>query len=321
MRGRDRPRNCCKQLATRDLEMGRLARAIFQWDGWKRLDYGSPQQYARERVGICYRSLRERMALARDVEDLPEIGEAIEAGEFGIEAARLVARVSTADTVEAWIERAKSRTLVHLREEVEAIELRAKFRDDAPVDPPDEADLEEVAEIHRAMQSGEGVDDAVKALEALDRTSMQISVTDGADRGLRLVIPAWLRAFFEETRAAYAEVAGTDERFIEFVVLSYWIGWRPVLQAKRNRYESVYLRDLHQCRSPVCDCRDVGPHHIEPRGRGGSDEDENVASACFRCHIPGIHGGLITMTGTASRLRYTSALLEVDGRERRLLRA
>lgn len=316
-------RKHAKALATRDLEIGRLARAIFRGRGWKRLGYGSPHQYARERVGISYRGLRERMALARDVEKFPEIGEAIEAGQLGMEAARLVARVATADTVEAWIERAKVRTLVHLREEVDAILLRAKFQDDAPMDPPDAHDLEEVAEIHRAVQSGKAVVDIVEAWKRLDRTAVQITAKDGADRDLRLRIPAWLRDFFEQVRTAYAEVTGTRDGFIEFLVLSYftaWCGWFKDAEPWKSRYTRVYIRDLYCCRSPVCDRRDIGPHHIHPRGRGGSDKDENVVGKCFICHIPGIHGGLIQVNGTASHLRYQSKLMIVDGRDRRLLR-
>src|ERR1044072_5560179 len=49
-------------------------------------------------------------------------------------------------------------------------------------------------------------------------------------------------------------------------------------------YFGVYRRDAFRCSSPVCTRRDVTPHHLVFRSRGGGDEDENVASLCVWCH-------------------------------------
>lgn len=47
------------------------------------------------------------MNLAREVEVLPEVAEAMESGALGFEAARLVCRIETPDNVEAWVARAR----------------------------------------------------------------------------------------------------------------------------------------------------------------------------------------------------------------------
>jgi hypothetical protein len=48
---------------------------------------------------------------------MPRLAAAFANHEIGYEAARLVASVATPDTVEAWVARARERTVRHLRED------------------------------------------------------------------------------------------------------------------------------------------------------------------------------------------------------------
>ena len=48
--------------------------------------------------------------------------------------------------------------------------------------------------------------------------------------------------------------------------------------------------------------RDECALHVVFRSRGGSDEDANVTSLCVKCHLEGVHLGLITVTGSAPDL-------------------
>jgi hypothetical protein len=109
-----------------------------------------------------------------------------------------------------------------------------------------------------------------------------------------------------------------DVSFMEFACLVLWAGWCHMLDRK-VAYAHIYARDRHRCSCPVCTQRNVTPHHVRFRSRGGDDTDENVTSACDRCHLGLIHSGLITVEGPASRLSWTIGRhggLRVVGREK-----
>lgn len=108
--------------------------------------------------------------------------------------------------------------------------------------------------------------------------------------------------------------------WLRFLCLSVWQSWRHLLGA-RGAYGHIYVRDRFRCTSPVCNRRDVTPHHIQFRSAGGSDEDHNITSPCTWCHLHGVHGGSIRATGTADHLHWelgprNAPTLIVHGRER-----
>jgi hypothetical protein len=169
------------------------------------LKYASKEQYARERVGMSLAALRARVRLAKWVEEMPEIGEAIEAGELGFEAAMLVGRVANPDTAPKWIDRAKRRTIKHLREEVEAVQLRSRVNDEASLEPPTDEELKEVEDFERAVGRGE----MLKATIGPKR-DQQISVSDGAGCELFFRVSAFVVAELHRQRAAYERVRPPD---------------------------------------------------------------------------------------------------------------
>ena len=108
--------------------------------------------------------------------------------------------------------------------------------------------------------------------------------------------------------------------WLRFMCLSVWQAWRH-LTGSDVAYGRVYARDRYHCSSPVCDRRDVTPHHLQFRSAGGSDEDHNVASVCTWCHLYGVHGGRIRALGTAAHIHWELGPIDapsviVDGRER-----
>lgn len=74
------------------------------------------------------------------------------AGRIGYEAATMVARVAGLATVHAWVERPAERTVKHLREENDAVQLvaRVEGRDQQKMGPPDAAMLEEAQAVERS---------------------------------------------------------------------------------------------------------------------------------------------------------------------------
>ena len=110
--------------------------------------------------------------------------------------------------------------------------------------------------------------------------------------------------------------------WLRFLCLSVWRAWQHLAGAD-VAYSHIYGRDRHRCTIPVCNRRDVTPHHLRFRSAGGGDEDDNVASVCSWCHLQGIHGGRIRASGTARLIHWefgapSAPCLVVHGRERRL---
>jgi hypothetical protein len=145
----------------------------------------------------------------------------------------------------------------------------------------------------------------------------------GASKGrieLRLRVSranyAWWRGLEAQSRRWLQR--GTS--WLRFLCLSIWNAWRHLLGTS-VAYDHIYIRDRYRCSSPVCNRRDVTPHHLQFRSAGGSDEDENVAAVCTWCHLFGVHGGRIRAAGTAERIHWELGAadcpcLVVDGRDR-----
>ena len=144
-----------QELSRRDLELGRLWERMQRGAGVRRLRYASPAQYARERVGVCLDALTSRKFLARRVQELPALGEALRARRIGFEAARKIARVATGATVRAWLEQAAERTVKHLREEVDVAERLRRVSDKPGCKPPTEGHMQQLAQVVRALLTGE----------------------------------------------------------------------------------------------------------------------------------------------------------------------
>ena len=105
--------------------------------------------------------------------------------------------------------------------------------------------------------------------------------------------------------------------FAEFVCVAVWSAWHHLLDPK-VAYAGIYARDRHRCVCPVCSRRDVTPHHVVFRSRGGSDSTENVVALCTECHLALLHQHRIQLERVDGQLRWaigTNASLVVAGRQ------
>jgi hypothetical protein len=299
-------------LALREVALGRAFEAFFLGDGWRRLGYATAAQYARERLGTSLSSIKAKRWLVKRLDELRFLADALERDELGYEAARLVARVATRATVEAWVTRATERTLKHLREEIDAAELLAKWSERATVLPPSDADVRSVEDLERAVVTGQM--SAPPASPA--------SVAAPANVTLRLRVRASTARDFRHWEAIYLRHRGSALRtttFLRFACELFIDAWRP--RRAEVEYAQIYQRDRYCCQSPCCGRRDVTPHHLRFRSHGGDDSEENVTSLCTWCHLEGIHRGQIsaTLPSAASNIRWTfgrSAHTVVEGRRR-----
>ena len=280
----------------------RLARRS---DSSNQRGFASEAHYARERLGISRASLRSKVSLARRSRCLDHLVDALQQGEIGFEAAKLVARIATPETEQAWVERASRRTFKHLREEVQALELATRFTAQSDHSPPSEEQIEQMHALERAILSGEllrrvirngagaeirSAPEQVTEPDAVaDSAPVQISGTPGGKVTLRIRIPGDLLLHYRELERFHRR-KHPNTSFVEFLCASFWQTWVPHLGTS-DRWEQIYRRDRYRCTNPVCHQRNVTLHHLKYRANGGSDDPDNLTSPCAFCHLEGEHGG------------------------------
>jgi hypothetical protein len=302
---------------------------------WRRLGFASETHYARERAGLSVSSLKSKRALATRVALLPEVAAALLNGNLGYEAAYLVARISTARTVKAWVDRARERTVKHLREEVEAAELFIRFggRRDQP--PPVDDTMQEVLELERRAVAGEFFEDLPSQISGGSPTGEQVSDREvraaqrsAASVTFRWHVSAstyrWWRALERVFTRVSAVICRVPVSFLHFACENFCTIWLPAIRnghltdkGVECAYFDVYRRDAFRCTSPVCSRRDVTPHHLRYRSAGGGDELENLTTLCVWCHLRGIHEGRLAALPPASNICWIvgrNATMRVRGR-------
>jgi hypothetical protein len=338
-------RRLCSELAHRDLALGIVAESARKAEVWRRLGYATEAQYARERLGVSLSSLKTKRIFAARAGRVPELAVALSSGRVGYEAAYLLSRVVTPKTAEEWIRRAERRTVKHLREEVEAAELLTRMRQGQDQLPLDEQSLDELFELERHIVSGDlfGRTGDTKAGHRSEREPSESYGAGGQMSGgrhaarfsrgritLRWVVSEGTHRFFRALERVFVRVSlrvcRAPASFLRFLCENFCRLWLPALRREKltdsgnePEYFGVYRRDVFRCTSPVCTRRDVTPHHLKFRSRGGGDEDENVSSLCVWCHLHGVHEGRIAAEPPASHIRWRigrNGTLWVEGRLR-----
>jgi hypothetical protein len=105
-------------------------RAFLRRRGHQRLGFARLGDYTRERLGLGAREVQELARVATQLEALPALADAFEAGLLSWAHIRVLTRVATADDARAWLQRASELTVR---------ELTALVRQAAPREP-DEVD-------------------------------------------------------------------------------------------------------------------------------------------------------------------------------------
>jgi len=122
-----------------DERLGRVCLLVKRLALAQRLGYSGFDEYCVERLGLAVSTVRQRMALERRMQALPELRDALRARRLSYEQARLVARVATPSDVAARIDEAVGKTCIALLRDLEgeedrqmwsAGELRAVVPDD-----------------------------------------------------------------------------------------------------------------------------------------------------------------------------------------------
>ena len=193
------------------LPLARTARALAEARGWSTFGYARISDYARERLGRTGRWLHDQASLGRSLESFPQLAAAM-AGEdggrpLGKVSARLVGRVASADSVEAWIDLARG---VSVRELKEIVKNALRSGADAPSVPIDECG---------SVRDGVSENGCLEGQADLDERYR-----------LRMVVPIAVRAAFEETLSLHRAVSGQETSvadFIDALVAEAHAGLRP----------------------------------------------------------------------------------------------
>jgi hypothetical protein len=319
-------RRVSAELARRDLLLGEAAEAFWHGDGWRRLGYATESQYARERLGMSLSSVKAKRALARRSKPLSGLREAVMTRKVGFEAARLVSVVATPATAEAWVGRARERTVKHLREEVDAVQMLGRLGIETTRRPPDEGTMKEIAALESRVVTGELFDSVgTGQMSALGHELLEHHGLGDAGAGrslgrrvLRFRVSGDVARLFRWLERLFHRYGPRDVSFVRFLCNALIDTWKHALRPQ-GAYADVYSRDGYRCANPVCGRRDVTPHHLVFRAAGGDDSSENVVSLCLWCHLEGVHAGRLAVGAPASDMHWRigrSAHTIVTGRVR-----
>jgi hypothetical protein len=248
-------------------------------------------------------SIKAKRALARRGRELPRLHDAVNAQELGYEAARLVASVASSETVESWVDRARERTVKHLREEVDAAQMLGRVGVDTTMAPPAMTTMDAIADLERRIVTGEALQSGESQMFSGANEGRSDDLGCRGRTGLKFRVGEETRRYYRWLERMYLRHGPRAGSFFRYICLSFIGVWRERSQ-ERPAYADIYERDLFQCSSPVCSRRDLTPHHLVFRSHGGDDSPDNVASLCVWCHLEGVHRGTLTVDPPASAMRW-----------------
>jgi len=279
------------------------------------LGHSSINQYAIQELGFSKSRTDDFIRLARQLENLPAVREAVASGELGYTKAREIVSVATPETQDEWLKAAKG-TRKELVNEVKKVKRAAKvdpgqgeLLPSAPtvvaphelpvrfqVDLTPEQEARRSAMVERLHKLG-GVptDRAELMLEGLvalletkelqsqkcprghleSRPPVQIHVHENAATGRMTV----------HTDSGERELSKADAERMRCDAAVCEHGGRNTTTIPPRTRREVLARDQHSCRAPGCGrTRFLEIHHIVARQKGGGNDPENLVTLCASCH-------------------------------------
>jgi hypothetical protein len=245
--------------------LGAMLRAFRDARYWKDLGYDDFEEYARDRLGLSARTVRERIWLTRMLETRPEVRAALRIGKISYAKALALVKVLAPRDPEApeKVESAAAQPTEKVQREAEAEEERqdralGRLR------------------IWGPAQAMESIRESIESARAV------LSDPGGSGNGGEA-------GAVSEGRA----LATTGACFIEV--------WKDEKKRRRPRpraRRAVLARKDGLCGVPGCTMRAVHAHHIVFRSHQGSDAVTNLLATCWYHHVL-IHARLIRVWGLA----------------------
>ena len=279
------------------------------------LGHSSINQYATQELDFSKSKADDYIRLAKQLENLPAVREAVASGELGYTKARELVSVATPETQDTWLKAAEG-TRKELIHEVKKAKRAAKVYPGQgellPSSPPvvapkelpvhfrleltPEQEARRSAMVERLHKLG-GVpqDRAELMLEAMaalletkelqsqkcprghleSRPPVQIHVHENAATGRMTV----------QTNSGERELSRADAERMRCDAAVCEHGGRNTTTIPPRVRREVLARDKHRCQAPGCGrTRFLEVHHIVSRQQGGSNKTENLTTLCSSCH-------------------------------------
>ncbi len=307
-----------------DLDLARLLRN-FQTLGLARhLGYCGFGEYVEERLGMSVRRAGSLVYLDKRLALLPEVAGAVQEGAIGTMAAAAISRVASPGASSlAWVERAKLRSVLRLREEVSWTERQGRLGTiPAPWMPPPPGRLPSPLEdlgsevLSRRQMSAqaaraEGAEKRPPSWFQPDSMSFLRAtleaLTPDPNEEWRVPVEFMLResalGMWDEARARIAASTGgiivPDHEVLYRVALEFLATHLPAWLDEVERGDPIAVRERFRCAIPGCSAREGAAHHIRFRSQGGSDEASNLVFLCYHHHLGGVHKGYVRVAGRA----------------------
>jgi hypothetical protein len=278
---------------------------------YRDMGHATINQYAMQELGFSKSRTGDFIRLARQLDKLPEVRDALTAGELGYTKAREIVSVATPETQDTWLKAARG-TRKELIKEVKKVKRAAKVdpgqaellparepvvapreipvRFQVALTPEQEARRAALVErLHKLgaapTDRGELILEALAALVEIaegekaprgalgSRPPVQIHVHEKDDR---MVVP---------TQAGDREIGRADAERMRCDAEVSRPGKRNTATIPPRIRREVLARDRHRCQSPGCErTRFLEVHHRIARSRGGNNTPENLVTLCGSCH-------------------------------------
>jgi len=319
-------RRIAKYKAAFDVDEARWLREAGRLCIWRALGFSSALEYLEDVFGYAPRTAKDRLRVAKELGELPELEAALRDGHLPYSAARELTRVMTRATEGQWLARARGKNLRDIEELV--VGLKKGASPDDPKDPAlmtrrvafeldarRDALLQQVRAILED-ERGEHLDD----LELMEAMCMRVLAASGPAEGTAKTKPQHqivIRKCDDCRRAlqhgrgrlvpitekdvarAECDAEIVDEAAIEAAQAAGVRRPNPTTSIPAKTRELVFARDHGRCRFPGCRAtRNIDVHHIEPRARGGDHDASNLLLLCGGHHQL-LHDGVISIRGRA----------------------
>jgi hypothetical protein len=300
---------------------------------WRRLGFSTALEYLEDVFGYAPRTAMERLRVARELGELPQLEAELRSGGLAWSAAKELTRVMTPATQSRWLACARGKN-VH---DIQLLVSGHKKGDDpdAPKDPalmsrrvvlelrPAVDALFEKVRLKLESERGEHMDDVevfeAMCLCALEPAPAAASVGGKAPRPMHQIVSYTCddcRRGWREGRGQLVPIDGVDlelaacdaERSHAVQPAERVIGNSqahgkrrpaPTLTIPKATRDFVWKRDHGRCRVPGCRAtRNLACHHVEFRSQGGDHDPQNLMLLCDGHHKL-LHDGLLTINGRA----------------------
>ncbi len=273
--------------------------------------------------GLVAHSTRERIRVGRALRSLPQIEQALVAGDLSYSRAREVTRVATPGDESAWLDLARTLPMRTLeRRVVEATGKESPARTEGPAQlrwsTPESVEVtlrlpaEDWALLQRAMEGARRASEAslsdaealsAVARDALERQNTDTDTTDPRHTVVLYECQSCLRAEVDtgagplELGAGAAATLGCGARVRDLRTEGRVVRRGGPLPKAIER--AVRLRDRNTCRVAGCHRRRyVDVHHITFQSEGGEHSRSNCVCLCTTHHAL-LHDGRLRIGGDA----------------------